>query len=101
MTQVKPGTNGLSTNDVGEWAQAGSGSADFTGYVRPIPVALYSCHYCAGECAWLPEDLWWSELDKAWVCDTCWFDRDSNWDGENYIENSRGISLAAEIKRRT
>lgn len=76
-----------------------SDSAALAGYVRPIPEALYPCVHCAEDYSWPATDLNWSELDKGWVCDMCWDDRETNWDGEDYIEKDKGISLAEEIKR--
>ena len=69
------------------------------GYVRPIPEALYPCVHCSDDYSWPASDLNWSEFDKGWVCDNCWDDRETNWDGEDYIEKDKGISLAEEIKR--
>lgn len=66
---------------------------------RKIPQALYPCIHCAEDYSWPATDLWWSDIDKGWVCDMCWDDRDSNWDGENLIEKDRDISLADEIER--
>jgi len=68
---------------------------------RHIPKPLYPCKYCSDEYSWPATDLYWSEIDKDWVCDQCWDDRDSNWSGEDYIERERGISLADEIKAHT
>ena len=72
-----------------------------TGYVRPIPEALYPCVHCAEDYSWPASDLNWSDIDKGWVCDMCWDDRDTNWDGEDCIEKEKGISLSEEIKQRT
>ena len=74
-----------------------SDSDALAGYVRHIPQAVYPCRHCWEVCSWLATDLWWSEIDKDWVCDQCWTDRDS----EEACREERGISLADEIKRRT
>lgn len=66
--------------------------------IKPIPKALYPCKYCAEDYSWPPEDLCWSEIDQAWVCDECWSDRDSAWSGEDYICEPRGICLADAIR---
>lgn len=79
--------------------EASSESAAFDGYVRPIPEPLYPCVHCAEDYSWPATDLNWSEVDEGWVCDPCWDNRDSNWNGEDYIEKEKGISLAEEIKR--
>ena len=68
--------------------------------LKQIPDALYPCRYCSEDYSWPAGDLFWSELDHDWVCDPCWDQRDSNWDGENSIETEFGISLANEIKSR-
>jgi hypothetical protein len=78
-----------------------SDSAASAGYVRPIPEALYPCVHCAEDYSWPASDLNWSDVDEGWVCDMCWDDRETNWDGDDYIEKDKGISLAEEIKRRT
>jgi len=83
----------------GQTSAGGSDSAALAGYVRPIPEALYPCVHCAEDHSWPATDLNWSDVDQGWVCDLCWDDRESNWDGEDYIEKDKGISLAEEIKR--
>ena len=69
-----------------------------TDSTRPIPQALYPCEYCADEYSWPADDLYWSEIDQAWVCDACWSDRDSAWTGDGYIDEPRNICLADDIK---
>lgn len=66
---------------------------------RPIPKALYPCKYCYEDHTWLAADLYWSDIDQDWVCDPCWSDRDSAWGNDGYIDEKRGVSLAAEINR--
>lgn len=38
-------------------------------------------------------------MDKAWVCDMCWGERDSAWNGEAYFDEERVISLEDEIEK--
>ena len=66
---------------------------------RPIPKASYPCKYCSDDYTWPAVDLWWSDMDKAWVCDMCWGERDSAWNGEVYFDEERVISLEDEIER--
>jgi hypothetical protein len=58
----------------------------------PIPRALYPCHHCYEEYSWHADDLHWSPLLKAWVCNECW-----NHD----VHGEPGIRLDHEIKRQT
>ena len=46
--------------------------------IKPIPQAVYPCRYCADEYSWPAADLFWSTIDKDWVCAQCWSDRDSH-----------------------
>lgn len=61
---------------------------------KKIPEPLYPCKFCSDERSWSAEDLYWSELDEGWVCEVCWEYRDSVWDGLNFIDEKKGVSIA-------
>jgi len=67
---------------------------------KPIPQALYGCHFCGDEYSHPADELFWSEKYKAWVCDSCWDDRDGHRDHDNNTYCKYGISLEKEINNR-
>lgn len=48
---------------------AGTGQGERT---KPIPEALYSCHFCAEDVSWPSRDLVWVESVPGWVCGNCY-----------------------------
>jgi hypothetical protein len=67
---------------------------------KPIPQALYGCHFCGDEYSHPADALFWSEKYKSWVCDSCWDDQDGHWDHDNGVCCKYGISLEEELKNR-
>jgi hypothetical protein len=67
---------------------------------KPIPQALYGCHFCGDEYSHPADELFWSEKYKSWVCDSCWDDQDGHWDHDNGVCCKYGISLEEELKNR-
>jgi hypothetical protein len=57
---------------------------------RRIPRALYSCQHCAEDYSWPAEDLYWSDITNAWVCENCW---------EDDVHGQPAIRMDREIKR--
>jgi hypothetical protein len=73
--------------------------------LKPLPDPLYACAYCADEYSWPPEDLFWSENTKSWVCDNCWEGVDEHWEDDRTAPGyqkvvERGITLSDELKSR-
>jgi hypothetical protein len=74
---------------------------------KPIPRALYPCHFCNGEYSYYANELFWSEIFQAWVCDNRWGDHDEYWEDhdEHWEPNNDpcydyGISLEEELYNR-
>lgn len=59
----------------------------------PIPRALYPCKHCAEDYSWPAEDLYWSAITKAWVCESCW---DDDVHGERVTRIGREIQRQRE-----
>ncbi len=67
---------------------------------RPIPRALYGCHFCGDEYSHPADELFWSESFQSWVCDSCWDDRDEHWEIGNGASRKHRISLEEELRNR-
>jgi hypothetical protein len=67
---------------------------------KPIPQALYGCHFCGDEYSHPADELFWSEIAQAWVCDSCWEDQQEHWETYDGSFCKYGISLEEVLKNR-
>jgi Fe-S-cluster-containing dehydrogenase component len=67
---------------------------------KPIPQALYGCHFCSEECSYYANELFWSEVFQAWVCASCWDKQDKHWDHDTGLCCKYGLSLEKELDNR-
>jgi len=67
---------------------------------KPIPQAFYKCFFCGDECFYPANELFWSEVFQAWICDICWDMQDKYWDHDNGSCCKYGISLKKELNNR-
>ncbi len=57
---------------------ASPAAADPTGGPRmTVPRALYLCELCEphdGDRVYLPDEMWWSDSQRTWLCRDCWIE---------------------------